>query len=159
MQKYISDIIKIRGYIPLEEFISLSLCHHKHGYYAKENPIMKDFITSPEISNAFGIIFASYIIDNIIQRPLHTPTRSDNATPVQFRPPNRTTWTKMFNAFTKLRISSEYKFSGVDLRIVSYGRPNSEIINCMENEGGCGISALYAMNNIIIYFFICVMSS
>ena len=66
MQKYISDIIKIRGFIPLEEFISLSLCHHKHGYYAKENPIMKDFITSPEISNAFGIIFASYIIDNII---------------------------------------------------------------------------------------------
>jgi len=66
MQQYISDIIKIRGFIPLEDFISLSLCHHKHGYYAKENPIMKDFTTSPEISNAFGIIFASYIIDNIL---------------------------------------------------------------------------------------------
>jgi len=66
MQQYISDIIKIRGFIPLEEFISLSLCHPKYGYYAKENPIMKDFITSPEISNAFGIIFASYIINSIL---------------------------------------------------------------------------------------------
>ena len=65
MQEYISDIIKIRGFIPLDEFISLSLCHPQHGYYAKESPIMKDFITSPEISNAFGIIFASHIVDNI----------------------------------------------------------------------------------------------
>ena len=65
MQKYISNIIKINGFIPLDEFIFLALCHSEYGYYAKQNPIKKDFITSPEISNAFGIIIANFIFNKI----------------------------------------------------------------------------------------------
>lgn len=67
MQSYISDAIKIRGFMPLDEFISLALCHPKMGYYAKENPIMQDFTTSPEISNAFGVVIASHIVDSILK--------------------------------------------------------------------------------------------
>ena len=77
MQTYISNIIKIRGFIPLDEFIFLSLCHPKYGYYTKSNPIKKDFITAPEISNAFGIVFASFIIDKIL--PI-----SENAEKIHF---------------------------------------------------------------------------
>ncbi len=67
MQSYISDIIKIRGFLPLDEFITLALCHQSMGYYAKKSPIMQDFTTSPEISNAFGIVIASYIIDSLLK--------------------------------------------------------------------------------------------
>jgi NADH dehydrogenase [ubiquinone] 1 alpha subcomplex assembly factor 7 len=66
MQKYISNIIKINGFIPLDEFIFMALCHSEYGYYAKQNPIKKDFITSPEISNAFGIIIANFIFNKIL---------------------------------------------------------------------------------------------
>ncbi len=76
MHDYILNIIKIHGFIPLDEFISLALCHPRRGYYAKQNPILRDFITAPEISNAFGIIFASYIIDKIL--PISNDAREVN---------------------------------------------------------------------------------
>lgn len=69
MQKHISNAIKIRGFIPLDEFIYATLCHPSLGYYAKQNPIKRDFITSPEITNAFGIIIANFIFNKLINNP------------------------------------------------------------------------------------------
>jgi NADH dehydrogenase [ubiquinone] 1 alpha subcomplex assembly factor 7 len=66
MQQYISNLIKVNGFISLDEFIFVALCHSEYGYYAKQNPIKKDFITSPEISNAFGIIIANFIFNKIL---------------------------------------------------------------------------------------------
>ena len=69
MQKYISNLIKLNGFIPLDEFILTALCHPINGYYSKQNPITKDFITSPEITNAFGIILGNFIFNKILNHP------------------------------------------------------------------------------------------
>ena len=66
MQKIILDLIKIKGFITLDDFIFQAMCHGKHGYYSKQNPIMSDFVTSPEITDAFGITLASHIIDRLL---------------------------------------------------------------------------------------------
>ena len=43
--------------LPLDKFINLSLYDKKFGYYMKKNPFGEkgDYITSPLISNLFGI--------------------------------------------------------------------------------------------------------
>lgn len=66
MQKIILDLIKINGLITLDDFLFQSMCHPCHGYYNKLNPIQRDFTTSPEITNAFGIIIANYILEKIL---------------------------------------------------------------------------------------------
>lgn len=67
MQKYISKLIKIDQFITLDDFIGTALYHPFYGYYMKNNPIQKDFTTSPKVSNAFGIIIASYFLEKILK--------------------------------------------------------------------------------------------
>lgn len=67
MQKIISDLINHNNFLTLDDFIYQAMCHNKHGYYSKQNPIKKDFITSPEITDAFGIIIASNIINTLLK--------------------------------------------------------------------------------------------
>lgn len=69
MQKIILDLIKINGFITLDDLIFQSMYHPIYGYYLRSNPIQKDFTTSPEITNAFGIIIANYIIKKILLFP------------------------------------------------------------------------------------------
>lgn len=69
IKKFIINTIKINGFIALDEFIAIAMCHPKFGYYSKSNPIKKDFITSPEISNSFGIIIAGFFLDKLLQVP------------------------------------------------------------------------------------------
>ena len=59
----ISEIKKKKS-IDLSEFINLCL-HSNDGYYLNKNPIGKqnDFTTAPEISQMFGEILGSYIIN------------------------------------------------------------------------------------------------
>ena len=56
--------IKSKKSIDVSEFIKLCL-HSDDGYYSNKNPIGKqsDFITAPEISQMFGEILGSYIVN------------------------------------------------------------------------------------------------
>ena len=56
--------IKSKKSIDVSEFINLCL-HSDDGYYSNKNPIGKqsDFITAPEISQMFGEILGSYIVN------------------------------------------------------------------------------------------------
>ena len=56
--------IKEKKSIDVSEFINICL-NSNHGYYSNKNPIgkQKDFITAPEISQMFGEILGSYIIN------------------------------------------------------------------------------------------------
>ena len=56
--------IKEKESIDVSEFINICL-NSNHGYYSNKNPIGKqnDFITAPEISQMFGEILGSYIIN------------------------------------------------------------------------------------------------
>ncbi len=60
----IINILKEKKFIPLDQFINISLYDKKIGYYMKKNPFGKkgDFITSPLISNLFAEMVAVWCI-------------------------------------------------------------------------------------------------
>ena len=66
IEKIIKKNIKSNGTISIEEYMTIALYHPKHGYYTKKNIIGKsgDFITSPEISQVFGELIATWLVFN-----------------------------------------------------------------------------------------------
>ena len=60
----IINILKRKKFLPLDEFINISLYNNKYGYYMKKNPFGKkgDFITSPIVSKLFSEMIAIWCI-------------------------------------------------------------------------------------------------
>ena len=66
IEEIIKRNIKSNGTMSIEEYMTIALYHPKYGYYSKKNIIGKygDFITSPEISQVFGELIASWLVFN-----------------------------------------------------------------------------------------------
>jgi len=64
VRNIIINLIKEKKNIRLDEFINHCL-HKQDSYYLENNPIGEnnDFVTAPEISQMFGEIIGSYILN------------------------------------------------------------------------------------------------
>ena len=102
---------------------------------------VKDLLDTRDEEN----IFMEELVDNIDTFRFEKSGRSDFVELFQIKPPTGTNWSDMFTAITKLRISNDYTFDDYKISATSYGRPNFEVINCMPNNGGCGLTALFAL--------------
>ena len=60
----ITDILKEKKSMPLDQFINIALYDKKFGYYMKKNPFGEkgDFITAPLISKLFGEMIAVWCV-------------------------------------------------------------------------------------------------
>jgi NADH dehydrogenase [ubiquinone] 1 alpha subcomplex assembly factor 7 len=56
--------IRDHGPMPVSDYMALALAHPEHGYYRKADPLGRDgdFITAPEISQAFGEIIGLWCV-------------------------------------------------------------------------------------------------
>ena len=70
--------------------------------------------------------------------------KDDTSSLIQFTPPTGN-WYQLFNSFCNLRISNEYMYAGDNIKAVTVGRPNHEVINTALNKGGCGLASLMAL--------------
>lgn len=64
LERLIRDRIRDHGAMPVSDYMALALGHPDHGYYRKADPLGRegDFITAPEISQAFGEIIGLWCV-------------------------------------------------------------------------------------------------
>lgn len=64
LEQLIRDRIRDHGPVPVSDYMTLALAHSDQGYYQKADPLGRegDFITAPEISQAFGEIIGLWCV-------------------------------------------------------------------------------------------------
>ncbi|ETO91105.1 MAG: hypothetical protein P857_591 [Candidatus Xenolissoclinum pacificiensis L6] len=67
------SIIRDKSYVTLAEYMEYALYDREYGYYMKQNPLDKDFITSVSITQLFCETLALWIVDEWtnFQAPVH----------------------------------------------------------------------------------------
>ncbi len=70
MRDRILSLIKHNGPLSVADFMNQAMFANTDSYYRAKNPVGKkgDFITSPEISQAFGETIAAYFLDQILSQ-------------------------------------------------------------------------------------------
>ena len=60
----IARIIAIEGPMPVSRYMALCLQHPRRGYYVTRDPLGRDFVTAPEISQVFGELIGLWCADS-----------------------------------------------------------------------------------------------
>jgi len=65
LKEHITDIIRAEGPISIARYMDLCLYHPQLGYYMTRQPMAAggDFITAPEMTQAFGEVLGAWVID------------------------------------------------------------------------------------------------
>jgi NADH dehydrogenase [ubiquinone] 1 alpha subcomplex assembly factor 7 len=72
LEALIKDEIRQKGAMSVARYMELCLTHPVYGYYRKNDPLGKDFTTSPEISQIFGEMIGVWIV--LKWREMGSPT-------------------------------------------------------------------------------------
>ncbi len=62
LKEIILRLIRNDGPITLAQYMNLVLQHPSHGYYATRDPLGRDFITAPEVSQIFGELIGLFLV-------------------------------------------------------------------------------------------------
>jgi len=54
LKEKILRLIRAQGPLPLAQYMQMALLDPEHGYYMKRDPLGRDFVTAPEVSQMFG---------------------------------------------------------------------------------------------------------
>lgn len=75
IESYIKQLLSDRGYLPIDELMSIAMTQRNNSYYRTTQPLGKygDFITAPEISQMFAEMIAVWCVH--IWQQLYSPSR------------------------------------------------------------------------------------
>lgn len=62
LEQLIREEIRDKGAMSVARYMSLCLTHDEFGYYRSQDPLGKDFTTSPEISQIFGELIGVWVL-------------------------------------------------------------------------------------------------
>ena len=62
LKEIVLRLIREDGPITLAQYMNYALAHPAHGYYATRDPLGRDFITAPEVSQIFGELIGLFFV-------------------------------------------------------------------------------------------------
>ena len=62
LKEKILQLIRAEGPIGLAQYMQIALMDPVHGYYVTRDPLARDFITAPEVSQLFGEMIGLFLV-------------------------------------------------------------------------------------------------
>ena len=73
LARLIARRIATTGPLPVADYMAMALSHPEHGYYMTRDPLGRDFVTAPEISQIFGELIGIWCV--AVWRQMGAPER------------------------------------------------------------------------------------
>jgi NADH dehydrogenase [ubiquinone] 1 alpha subcomplex assembly factor 7 len=77
LEEVLAEAIRREGPLPVARFMDIALNHPTYGYYRKRDPLGAegDFVTAPELSQAFGEVIGAWLAQAWLDLGMPTPFR------------------------------------------------------------------------------------
>lgn len=98
LKRKILALIETQGPLTVAQYMALALGDPQHGYYIRRDPLGRDFITAPEVSQIFGELIGLFFL-----RVWEDRGRPKNVQLVELGPGRGTLMADMMRAAKKLR--------------------------------------------------------
>jgi len=98
LKRKILALIEAQGPLTVAQYMAIALGDPEHGYYVRRDPLGRDFITAPEVSQVFGELIGLFFLQAWEDR-----ARPKNVHLVELGPGRGTLMADMIRATAKLR--------------------------------------------------------